>query len=383
MPGPLRWGLSLWAVSAVLAGCVPEDATPEPEPYVWALPAGFPTPKVPADNPMSEDKVELGRRLFYDPRLSGNETQSCASCHRQELAFTDGLAVAVGSTGEHHRRSSMSLTNAAYNVTLTWVNPVLTRLEDQALVPLFGESPVELGLAGMEDVLLQRLRDDPDYPELFRRAFPEEEDPVSLGAITRALASFQRTLISGNSAYDRYAYGGDTTALSASAMRGMELFYSETAECFHCHGGFNFSDAVRHDATAIEEITFHNNALYNLDGDGAYPAIDPGLVELSGKPGDMGRFRAPSLRNIAVTAPYMHDGSVATLEEVLAHYARGGREIAEGPNRGLGWMSPLKSEFVHGFSLTEQEKADLLAFLHSLTDEQFLSDPRLADPWKR
>ena len=369
--------------AAALAGCGPEASGPEPEPYLWSLPPGFPTPDVPEDNPMSEAKVELGRWLFYDPRLSGNQTQSCASCHRQEFAFTDGLANAVGSTGEPHRRSSMSLTNVAYNATLTWANPVLTRLEDQALVPLFGESPVELGLTGMENVLFQRLREDPEYPERFRRAFPEDEEPVSLGSITRALASFQRTLISGSSAYDRYAYGGDPNALSESAMRGMELFYSETAECFHCHGGFNFSDAVRHDTTAIEEITFHNNALYNLDGDGAYPASDPGLYEITGRPEDMGRFRAPTLRNIAVTAPYMHDGSVATLEEAIAHYARGGREITQGPNKGLGWMSPLKSEFVHGFSLTEQEKADLLAFLHSLTDAPFLTDPRLSDPWQR
>lgn len=353
----------------------------EPE-WTWKLPKGFPTPAVPEDNPMSEAKVELGRRLFYDKRLSENGTQSCASCHEQRRAFTDGLASAVGSTGEHHRRGSMSLANVAFNSTQTWASSVTRTLEAQALLPLFGETPVELGMAGKEAELARRLLDDAQYPAMFRRAFSSEAEPISVANVTRAIAAFQRTLISGNSPYDRWVYGGDESAVSDAAKRGRDLFFSERLDCFHCHGGFNFADSVQHDGTPLPEVQFHNTALYNVDGEGAYPVADQGLMELTGRREDMGRFRAPTLRNIAVTAPYMHDGSIATLDGVLSHYARGGREIVEGPNQGLGWQSPLKSEFVHGFSLTAEERAEVIAFLESLTDEAFLKDPRFADPFE-
>lgn len=369
----------LLVVLAVLAaGCGP-DAPPE---YEWNLPPGFPVPYVPEDNPMSEAKVELGRFLFYDTRLSGNQTQSCASCHRQELAFTDGRPRGVGSTGEVHPRSAMSLVNIAYVARLTWANPVLDRLEDQALVPMFGDAPVELGLAGMERELIARLEADPAYPMMFAEAFPDDPDPISIGNIVKAIASFERTIIGGNSPFDRYTYQGDDTALSESARRGRDLFESERLECFHCHGGFNFSDNVQHDGTVSAEVAFHNNALYNIDGRGGYPEPNRGLYEFTGDRRDMGRFRAPTLRNIAITAPYMHDGSIATLEEVLEHYEAGGRTITEGPYAGIGSESPLKSIFLHGFTLTEQERADVLEFLRSLTDEELLTDPRFSNPFE-
>lgn len=367
-----------WLALFVASACGPSDGST----YAWDLPAGFPEPRVPDDNPMSAAKVELGRFLFHDRRLSGNETQSCADCHRQDLAFTDALPVGIGSTGEAHPRGSMSLANIAYASRLTWANPVLDGLEEQALVPLFGEQPVELGLAGREDELLARLRDDPAYPALFAEAFPRDADPISVGNVVRALASFQRTLLSGDSPYDRYTYQADDTALSESAQRGRDLFFSERLECFHCHGGFGFTDSVQHDGSVSAEVAFHNNALYNIDGRGGYPAPNRGLFEHTGERRDMGRFRAPTLRNIAVTAPYMHDGSIATLDEVIDHYAAGGRTILEGPNAGIGAESPLKSIFLHGFTLTDEERADLLAFLHSLTDATFLRDPRFASPFE-
>lgn len=376
----LRRSLPLLILLAV--GCGEEAGSgPSVPAWEWDLPGGFPVPKVPDDNPMSEAKVELGRWLFYDVRLSANETQSCASCHRQELAFTDGRTTAVGSTGEVHRRNSMSLANVAWVNTLTWANPVLRTLEQQALIPMFGEDPVELGMAGKEELLIQRLESDPIYPGLFAQAFPDDPAPIDLGNVVRALAAFQRTLVSGNSPWDRYAHGRDESAISEAARRGAELFFSERLECFHCHGGFNFSDSSTHESSAIEEIAFHNTGLYNLDGEGAYPPLDPGLADVTARPEDMGRFRAPTLRNIAVTAPYMHDGSIATLEEVIDHYARGGRRIEEGPYAGDGSASPLKSNFVKGFQLTEREKADLIAFLESLTDESFLTDPRFSNPF--
>ena len=349
--------------------------------YEWNLPPGFPTPRVPEDNPMSDAKVELGRYLFFDARLSGNQTESCGSCHDQSLAFTDGRGRAMGSTGDMTPRSSMPLMNAAYWPRYTWANPTVSILEDQALGPMFGESPVELGTPE-EAALVARFADDPMYALLFADAFPDADDPITLGNIVRAIASFERTMISGNSPYDRYVYQGDDSALSEGALRGLELFNTERLECFHCHGGFNFTDAVAHEGTVDDAIAFHNNALYNIDGRGGYPEPNRGLFEFTGMRRDMGRFRSPSLRNIAVTAPYMHDGSIATLDEVLDHYAAGGRTVSEGPHVGVGSESPLKNTFIHGFTLTSAERADVLELLNSLTDERFLNDPAFADPFE-
>ncbi|WP_437827571.1 MbnH family di-heme enzyme [Sorangium sp. So ce1153] len=349
--------------------------------YDWGLPPGFPVPKVPEGNPMSAAKVELGRRLFYDRRLSGNGTYSCGSCHAQELAFSDGLACAKGSTGQMHTRGSMSLANVAYLTTLTWGNPLIDTLEEQALSPMFGETPVELGLAGREDEMIERLQDEPLYRDLFPEAFPGDGDPIRLDNITRAIGAFERSLLSYRSPYDRYRYDGDPSGMPEAALRGMDLFFSEKLECFHCHGGFNLSDSVQHDGTTFTEVMFHNTGLYNIGGTGAYPEGNAGVYEISGKEADMGRFRAPTLRNIAVTAPYMHDGSIETLEEVLDHYAAGGRTIESGPNAGVGSENRFKSELISGFDLTAEEKADVIAFLKTLTDEAFLTDPRFADPW--
>jgi cytochrome c peroxidase len=349
--------------------------------YAWELPRGFPLPKVPADNPMTAEKVELGRHLFYDKRLSGNRTQSCASCHKQEHAFTDERATGLGSTGEAHPRGSMSLANIAYAATLTWANNLVRELERQAQVPMFGERPVELGLAGMEDELLQRLRAEPKYQQLFPAAFPAESEPFSVLNITRAIASFERTLLSGDSPFDRHNYGDDS-GFSESARRGEGLFNSERFECFHCHGGFAFADSVNHTGAPTAEL-FHNTALYNVDLEGGYPSDNTGLYELTGNRNDMGRFKAPTLRNIALTAPYMHDGSIATLSEVLDHYAAGGRTISDGPYAGRGFDNPFKSEFLHGANppMTEPERQDLIAFLESLTDQGFITNPKFADPW--
>lgn len=350
--------------------------------YDLGLPSTFPPPKLPADNPLTEAKVELGRHLFYDKRLSGNQTQSCASCHQQEKAFTDGRARGLGSTNEEHPRGSMSLANIVYATTLTWANPEMRELEKQAIVPMFGEKPVELGLSGKEVELIARLRAVDKYQELFPAAFPEDADPFSVNNVTRAIASFERTLISANSPYDRYERG-DPSAISDSAKRGKALFDSEEFDCFHCHGGFSFSDQVNHFNQPSGEQPFNNTGLYNLDLEGSYPTGNQGLFDLTGQKRDKGRFKAPTLRNIAVTAPYMHDGSIATLDEVMDHYQAGGRTITEGPYKGsVGFTNPNKnSQFVHGFLPDAQKREDLLAFLRSLTDEEFLTNPKHANPW--
>ena len=349
--------------------------------YVWDLPPGFPAPKVPSDNPMSVEKAALGRYLFYERRLSGNLTQACGSCHQQGHAFSNGRVRAYGSTGDLLARNVMSLTNSVYGSTLTWANPDLRTFEDVVRPTLFGDHPTELGLGGREAELVQRLRDDWRYPQLFRAAFPDDDDPVTVDNTIKAIGAFARTLVSGDSPYDRFVQHIDRTALSEAAIRGGRLFFSERLECFHCHGGFNFSESVTHTGKPIDEVTFQNNALYNIDGRGAYPPDNTGLMASTGRPQDMGRFKPPTLRNIAVTAPYMHDGSIATLSEVLDHYAAGGRTITAGPYAGVGSASPLKSEFMIGFRLTDQEKADLIAFLESLTDETFLTNPAFSDPF--
>jgi cytochrome c peroxidase len=376
------------------AGCGDSDTASTPEAWVWDLPENILPPRVPEDNPMSGAKVELGRFLFYDTRLSANETQSCGSCHQQELAFTDGLALAEGSTGEIHPRNSMMVANAGYAASLTWANNVVDKLEEQALVPMFGEEPVELGMAGMEDELLRRIRDDARYPDMFSAAFPGEDDPIVLGNITKATAAFQRQLTSFNSKYDRWNRR-DKTALNESEQRGMALFFGGTTEagvtdaleCFHCHGGFLFSQASDHEQNTFDQKSFINNGLYNLDDDGSYPTGNQGLYDLTFEPADKGRFKPPSLRNIAVTGPYMHDGSIGTLEAVLRHYERGGRLVPEGTMingedvSGDGRDNPNKSTFLNGFEITDQERDDVLAFLRALTDEEFLANPAYGDPF--
>jgi len=369
------------ALLVVVGACspAPDDTGPAASPDGLSIPDGFPQPIVPDDNPVTAAKLELGRYLFYDVRLSGNETQSCGSCHLQELAFTDGRTVGEGSTGELHPRNANGLTNVAYNSTLTWANPTLTELEDQILLPVFGDAPVELGASGSEDEILDRLADDPDMAARFREVFPDEG--ITWDTTIAAVATFTRSLISGDSRFDQFTYGDDTGALTEAELRGMQLFYSERLECHHCHGGFNFSEASVHADSAFEAELFHNTGLYNIDGEGAYPNDNTGVFEFTGAPEDMGRFRPPSLRNVEVTAPYMHDGSMETLDEVIRFYERGGRLIEEGPYAGDGAESPLKSGLVAGFELTDQERDDLIAFLHSLTDESFLTDPALSDPY--
>lgn len=229
--------------------------------------------------------------------------------------------------------------------------------------------------------MLARLKAAPIYPPMFAKAFPGEAAPITLANVTRAIAAFERTLISGRAPYDRYRTGEDMNAISAAAKRGEALFFSETTECFHCHGGFNFTETVDHVGKGFVEVEFHNTGLYNLDVFGAYPAPNTGVHAITEDPEDMGRFKAPSLRNIAVTAPYMHDGSIATLPDVVRHYEAGGRTIASGEHQGVGADNPLKSQFVKGFELTDEQRADLVAFLESLTDSAFLTDPRFASPF--
>lgn len=348
----------LLSISSGLAGAA----------FEWNIPKGFPRPAVPPDNPITAAKVELGRYLFYDKRMSVNGKESCASCHRQELAFTDGRARAEGATGELHPRGAMSLVNVAYAPSLTWADPTITSLEAQALIPMLGQAPLELGLKGHETEFLNTLRHDPLYRRLFPLAFPDQGDSYALDNVTRAIAAFERTIISMRSPYDRYRWEGDSTAISASAKRGELLFFSsEKARCFQCHDGWNFTD-VKFEGSPHRDGG--NRAFFNT-GVTLYMPPNRGLFESTHRPEDIGKFRAPTLRNIAVTAPYMHDGSLATLEAVIDHYAAGGK-----------LNHPNKSPILRPLQLTADEKRDLIEFLKSLTDEALLRDPRWSNPWK-
>ncbi len=333
--------------------------------YDWPLPDWMPPPPVPDDNPMSAAKVDLGRHLFYDVRLSRDGTVACASCHVQGLAFTDGRQVPVGIYGTVGVKNAPSLANVGYMPVLTWANPHMDSLEFQALIPLFGENPDEMGSVGQEAVIFDRLAADPYYATAFAAAFPDRPQP-DLFTITRALAAFQRSLISVGSPYDRFKRMGDKTALTDAAKRGEQLFFDHRFECYHCHSGVHFTDTLQTALMPQAEVGYHNTGLY-----ADYPAAVPGLIEITGRAQDAGRFRTPSLRNVAVTAPYMHDGSIPDLRGVIAHYANAGRA----PDH------PLKDGMIQGFTATDAEIADLIAFLESLTDEGFLTDPSLSDPW--
>jgi len=363
-----------WIMAVVAAIQLPAQVV-----YEWALPPGFPAPSVPADNPISDAKAFLGRYLFYDTRLSGNGTQSCGTCHEQARAFTDGRSRSVGSTGQMHPRGSMSLVNIAYAQGLTWANPQLTRLEEQALVPMYGDQPIELGL-DRSDGWLAVLARDTTYQRLFAAAFPDQPTVVTRDDVVRAIATFERTIVSARSPYDRYHFDRDDHAISDAAKRGEVLFHSRPLSCFTCHGGIHFSGAMGR-GTRQRPIELHNTGLYNLAGPFSYPEGNRGLYDLTHNVADVGKFKAPSLRNIAVTAPYMHDGSVATLEEAIDHYSAGGRTIASGALQGVGHDNANKSSAVAGFVLTKEQRADLIAFLESLTDEALLRDPRFSNPW--
>ncbi len=366
----------------IIASCLTliscSDNKTQKSDYQWPIIEGFPKPQVPHNNPMTLAKVNLGKVIFFDKGLSANEQQSCASCHHQKFAFGEDIPQSIGSTQQAHRRNSPALVNIAYNKTLTWAHDGLMSIEQQILLPMFGEFPVELGITGHEEEVLARFN-TLKYQTLFASAFPEQK--VSFDLIVKALASYVRSLISLNAPFDRYAYFGKDDAISASALRGMNLFFSEKLECHHCHGGFNFTQSTSHEKQLIDRRPFHNTGLYNVSVDKenkvtGYPKHDTGLAEISTLTKDNGRFRAPTLRNIEVSAPYMHDGSITSLSEVVDFYAAGGRNITEGSFQGDGRNNPLKSKFIKGFTLTAEEKEDLINFLKTLTDHSFLSDPQ-------
>jgi cytochrome c peroxidase len=338
--------------------------------------------RIPPENRLTDDKIRLGRFLFYDRRLSINGTVACSDCHQQEFAFSDRRARSVGATGELTTRNAMTLTNVAYNGRYTWVDDTLKTLEAQARVPLLQEHPLEMGISGHETSVLARLREDDRYLELFSRAFRGERDTITLDNVVKAISSFERTLISVSSPYDWFV-AGDEGAMSASARRGLALFQSNRLKCTQCHGGLDFrhTEGHRTDNDKDDSVAYHNTGLFGFTNGAQSNFVQPNREESTTASVTEGRFKAPTLRNVAVTSPYMHDGSVETLAQVIDIYASGGRVIPAGPNSGDGRVNPFKSPLITGFRISADEKRDLVAFLESLTDRTFLMNPDLANPF--
>lgn len=332
----------LWLLC--LFGCSRQPVADEHLRY-WAgalLPVGFPLPVVPADNQLTAERIALGRKLFYEPALSRDSSLSCGSCHRPSLSFSDGQARSIGIEGRQGRRNAPSLANVAYLTAFMREGGVPT-LEMQVQVPIQEHEEFDFNIL----LAAGRLQRMPAYVALSQKAYGRKPDAF---VITRAIAAFERSLISGYSPFDRYLFGGESTAISEAAKRGYLLFHSAKLACSSCHSGF-----------LLTNQGFANNGLYE-----SY--ADSGRYRLTMQATDIGVFKIPSLRQVALTAPYMHDGSLSSLEEVIAHYASGGKQ------------HPNKSGLIRPFTLTTQEKNDLLAFLHSLTDTDFCKNPAFQPP---
>jgi len=326
--------------------CAPSGPPPATAPLVDdTAPAGFragtPRSLAPADNALTEARAELGRRLFFDQRLSRTSDVACATCHLREAAFSDPKPVSSGVEQRQGTRNAPALVNLAWGRTFFWDGRAAT-LEEQAGKPI--ENPLEMDLPIAEAVA--RVAAAPDYAGAFEVAY---DGPVTESSLRKAIANFVRVLVSAGSPYDHHLRGDDT-AFGEAARRGEAIFGSDRGGCFHCHPGGSLTNEG-----------YFNNGSYAEGG-------DTGRQMVTGRTGDLGKFKVPGLRNVAASAPYMHDGSLATLDDVIDHYARGGAG------------SPTTDPSIQPLTLSPEDRADLRAFIESLTDPAFLTDPRFSDP---
>tara|TARA_R110002050_G_scaffold109799_5_gene221567 strand:+ start:11658 stop:12722 length:1065 start_codon:yes stop_codon:yes gene_type:complete len=324
---------------------IPETATP----YHLEIPKGFPPMEIPNDNPMTEEGVELGRKLFYDKRLSGDETLACASCHQSKASYADSNQFSTGIDGSVGNRNAMAVINVGYSFSLFWDGRAAT-LEAQALGPVV--NPIEMNTTW--PAVLVKLNEDTYYRNMFKIAFGV--DVIDSLDVAKAIAQFERTMLSGNSRYDKSLSGGPI--LTESERRGQDIFLTEKGDCFHCHGTGLFMG-----------FDYENNGVQQS-------MTDNGLGDITQLSTDIGKFKPPTLRNIEFSAPYMHDGRFTTLEEVVEFY-----------NSGVNQNSPnvsalmLKSNRPNGsLNLTVQQKQDLVAFLKTLSDSDFTENPNFMQP---
>jgi len=343
-----------------------------------AQPLGLPPVPIPEDNPQTPAKVALGERLFNDVRFSSTGTVSCANCHAAATAFTDGLPVSAGIDGLLGTRNAPTIVNAAYNATQFWDGRSPT-LEDQALHPFV--NPVEMAMPS-HDALLEIIRGDREYTRAFRNVFGVRPAEIRIEHVTKAIAAFERTQIAGDSPFDRWYFGGEENAISDAAKRGFDVFLGD-GRCVSCH-------TIEQDHALFTDHRFHNVGIgvnemqdriaelakafliakaEGIDVDVAVlsdaDTSHLGRFAVTGDLSEIGAFKTPTLRNIARTAPYMHDGSLATLREVVEHYNNGGVTPADAP------VNPYLSGGIRPLNLTEQQIDDLVAFMESLTSPQF------------
>ena len=301
---------------------------------------------------------QLGQYLFFETQLSFNNTKSCASCHSPQFAFTDGYRTSITSMGENVLHNAPSLINAFYLKKYDWANPTATSLLAQIKRPLYNHQPTELGLNKHINELQLFFKNDSLYSTLFKQAFPNEDSLFTLKQIENAIVAYEKILVSTQSNFDK-------NNLSNEAKKGLKLFFSKRLNCASCHPPPYFTLAT---LTNNIDSVYANNGLYNVANENKYPTNDNGIYSFTKNKKDDGKFKIPSLRNVQLTAPYMHDGSVATIDEVIDIYARGGRNIDYGNYKGDGKLNQNKSQMITGFTLTKEEKSDLINFLTSLTD---------------
>ncbi len=331
----------LLVLLASLSACQKDAEVPVVQDF-QNIPSWFPEMEIPTENQLTQARIDLGRKLFYEKKLSRDESISCGTCHKLENAFTDELPIATGIEGRLGLRNTPTLSNIGYTDIMFMDGGVRT-LELQAQSPIFTHEEMDFTIAEF----LERIEGDETYIRMFDEAYGQE--PGAFG-ISRSIAAFERTFISGHSRFDAYEYQGDVNALSAAEKRGRDIFFSSETACTECHVPPLFTN-----------FEFENIGLYE-------EYADTGLARITQLDEDKGKFKIPNLRNVAETAPYMHNGSMATLEEVVAHFNAG----------GVGHVN--QSPLIKPLGLTEQEKADLVAFLHSLTDQNFINNPDLAEP---
>lgn len=381
----ITYWTAILALAVVMAACGGEDNPPlqptgvdltnieyAPQAYELPTPEGFPEMSIPADNPLTQQGVYLGRMLFYDPILSADSTQSCSSCHFQSLAFVEPRRFSVGIDGIEGPRNAMPLFNLGYNANGFFWDGRAPSLEIQALEPI--ENPIE-----MHDTWFNvetKLRRQPMYQEHFRKAFGiNNSDEITRDLATKALAQFMRTMISWQSKEDKVLGNAPFTGLrpvfTEAEQRGRDLFFQEfndqgavkdggDPECGHCHNTRLFTNN-----------TYRNNGLDQVSALNDF--TDKGLGGFTGIPSDNGRFRIPTLRNVELTAPYMHDGRFQTLEEVLDFYSE---HLKGAPNLD-GNLGP----HLPGLEMSDQQKADIIAYLKTLTDQEFINDPQFSNPF--
>ena len=320
--------------------CQKEKELPlaQTEEMILVIPEGFPEPDFPIGNEFTKARWELGKKLFYDPVLSRDSSISCASCHLANNAFSDVVDFSLGVEETIGNRNSPTLANVAYHPYYTREGGIPT-LEMQILVPIQEHNEFDFNVV----LIVEKLQKDATYQQMSRAAY--DRDGMDAFVLTRAISTFERSLLSGNSRYDQYFFQNKNNVLTDSEIRGLDLFFGEKTGCSNCHNDFNFTN-----------YAFENNGLYET-----YP--DPGRFRLTSDETDRAKFKVPTLRNIELTAPYMHDGSMSSLEEIILHYESGGKN------------HPNKSDLLQPFSLTETERDELILFLKTLTDESFINNP--------